>query len=144
MKMDRTNKRILALLQNNARLTATAIGKEIGLSRPAVQDRITAMENQGVIRGYHASLGEAAQLTHALMFVTIAQRPCAAAIEWLQTLDGVDTVFSLSGEIDAVVSVSVPSTRDLSNLSDRLLGSKYVSAVRTSIVLSRSMKRSAL
>lgn len=47
MQLDKTNKRILALLEKNARMSAAAIGREIGLSRPAVQDRIAAMEQGG-------------------------------------------------------------------------------------------------
>ncbi|MDO5612040.1 MAG: AsnC family transcriptional regulator [Paracoccus sp. (in: a-proteobacteria)] len=55
MQIDRTNLRILALLEKDGRISAAAIGREIGLSRPAVQGRIAALEAAGIITGYHAA-----------------------------------------------------------------------------------------
>lgn len=68
MNPDKTDKRIPALLERNARASSTAIGREIGLSRTAVQDRITRMEAGGIIQGYHVvSSQEAAGLVKALI-----------------------------------------------------------------------------
>lgn len=135
MELDQTHRRILALLQQDARMTATAIGKTVGLSRPAVQDRITAMENAGVIKGYHAQIDETASLVRGIVFVTIAQRPCDKALSWLETLEGVSAVFSLSGEVDAIVHVSVPDVAELSKMTDRILASPLIATARTSVVL---------
>jgi Lrp/AsnC family leucine-responsive transcriptional regulator len=55
-KPDRTDWRILGLLQKNARMTNTDIGKTVGLSQPAVTPRIRALEEAGVIEGYTAQV----------------------------------------------------------------------------------------
>ena len=73
MDIDRTNKRILALLRKDGRMSAAAIGRTIGLSRPAVQERISLMERSGLILGYHADVAETLGLVSAVLFIQIAE-----------------------------------------------------------------------
>jgi Lrp/AsnC family transcriptional regulator, leucine-responsive regulatory protein len=51
---DDTNRRLLAELQENARLTLAELGRRVGLSSPAVAERLQRLEQQGVIGGYRA------------------------------------------------------------------------------------------
>jgi len=133
---DRTDKRILALLEKNARMTAAAIGREIGLSRTAVQDRITRMEAEGVIEGYRVVASDrATPLVKALIFVKIAERPCDRALRWLISLEGVTEVHSLAGELDAVVTAVVPSASELSELNDRIGQSDLFSSAHSQVIL---------
>lgn len=137
MSIDRTNRRILALLERNARMSAAAIGREIGLSRPAVQDRISAMERDGTIRGYHVAADLDAGLVHAVLFVSISERPCDRALRWLAALEGVTSVASLSGELDAIAQVSVPGVAELTALNDRVAAAPFISSSTSQIVLRR-------
>lgn len=137
MAIDRTNKRILALLEADGRLGAAAIGRAIGLSRPAVQARIASMERDGTIRGYIASTDERAGLTRAVVFVGIAKRPCDEALGWLASLEGVVSVVSLAGEWDALVSVAVPGVAELSVLNDRIAASPLIARSQSQVVLRR-------
>jgi len=50
--MDSTNWKILKYLQENARVSSVEIGRKVGLSSPAVTERIKKMEDYGVIEGY--------------------------------------------------------------------------------------------
>ncbi len=52
MEIDSTNWKILQCLQKNARFSNTEIGRKVGLSSPAVAERIKRMEDYGVIEGY--------------------------------------------------------------------------------------------
>ncbi len=136
MDRDRTDKRILALLEKNARMTAAAIGREIGLSRTAVQDRITRMEATGVIQGYRVVASHyGAGVVRALIFVKIAQRPCDRALRWLISLEGVTEVHSLSGELDAVVIVVVSSAPELSILNDQIGRNALVTSAHSQVIL---------
>ena len=136
MDRDRTDKRILALLEKNARMTAAAIGREIGLSRTAVQDRISRMEADGTIQGYRVvATDNSAGLVRALIFVTIAERPCDKALRWLVSLDGVISVHSLAGELDAVATVIVPSVAELSSLNDRIGKSALIARAHSQVIL---------
>ncbi|QPC86772.1 AsnC family transcriptional regulator [Mesorhizobium sp. NBSH29] len=133
--MDRTDKRILALLEKNARLSAAAIGREIALSRTAVQDRIARMEATGVIQSYRAITAEDGGMARAMIFVAIAERPCDKALGWLAALPGVTAVHSLAGEIDAVMTVALPSLAELSSLNDKIGTSPMVASARCQIIL---------
>jgi Lrp/AsnC family leucine-responsive transcriptional regulator len=54
--LDETNQRLLAELQSNARLTLAELGRRVGLSSPAVTERLQRLEQTGVVTGYHASI----------------------------------------------------------------------------------------
>lgn len=54
--LDEIDNTIVALLVENARLTYSEIGEQVGLSRVAVKNRVAALEKQGIIKGYHADI----------------------------------------------------------------------------------------
>jgi Lrp/AsnC family leucine-responsive transcriptional regulator len=54
--LDGTNRLILAELQDDARMTLAELGRRVGLSAPAVAERLQRMEAEGVIRAYRAEL----------------------------------------------------------------------------------------
>jgi Lrp/AsnC family leucine-responsive transcriptional regulator len=54
--IDDTNRRLLAELQENARLSLAELGRRVGLSPPAVAERVQRLEQQGVILGYRAEI----------------------------------------------------------------------------------------
>jgi len=56
MKIDTTNWEILKSLQQNARLSNAEIGRKVGLSSPAVAERIKKMEDYGILKGYVAQV----------------------------------------------------------------------------------------
>ncbi len=59
MKVDVINREILQYLQQNARLSNAEIGRKVGLSSPAVAERIKKMEDYGVLKGYRAEVSYA-------------------------------------------------------------------------------------
>ena len=60
MKLDSIHSRILNLLQKNARISNTEIAKQVGISSPAVAERIKKMEDLGVISAYKAQVNYSA------------------------------------------------------------------------------------
>ncbi len=55
-QIDDINRRLLAELQEDARLTIAELGRRVALSAPAVAERIQRLEQRGVIRGYRAEI----------------------------------------------------------------------------------------
>ncbi len=134
--MDQTDKRIMAILERDGRISAAELGRQIGLSRTAVQDRISRLESNGTITGYHARLSPSGDsLIRAILFVKIAIRPCEKALLWLSGLEGVQEVASLSGDIDAVVRCAVPDLNALTKLNDRIGASELITSSTSSIIL---------
>ena len=58
-QLDDTDWAILHQLQADARLSYAEIGRRVGLSSPAVQERVRRMEDAGIIQGYHADINPA-------------------------------------------------------------------------------------
>src|SRR4028119_78272 len=56
IKLDQTDRKILEILQNNAKITNALLSKEIGLSPAPTLERVKKLENAGLIRSYHAQL----------------------------------------------------------------------------------------
>ena len=56
MQIDATNWKILQILQRNARMSVSAISREVGVTSPAVAERIRKMEDAGVLIGYKAEV----------------------------------------------------------------------------------------
>lgn len=56
MRIDSTNWKILQLLQENARMSNAEIGRKVGISSPAVAERIRKMEDSGLLMGYKAEV----------------------------------------------------------------------------------------
>jgi Lrp/AsnC family leucine-responsive transcriptional regulator len=76
--IDATNLRLLGELQADARLSVAELGRRVGLSPPAVAERLGRLERDGVIRGYHADVDPRA-LGYALSAV-IRIRPAPRQI----------------------------------------------------------------
>src|SRR3979490_3458383 len=73
--LDDTHRRLLAELQENARLSLAELGRRVGLSSPAVAERLQRLERQGVIRGYRAELDPVALGYPLRAVIRIRPRP---------------------------------------------------------------------
>lgn len=80
MLLDDVNVRLLAELQADARLSLAELGRRVGLSPPAVAERVARLERERVILGYHARLDPRA-LGYALSAV-IRAKPAPASCTW--------------------------------------------------------------
>jgi Lrp/AsnC family transcriptional regulator, leucine-responsive regulatory protein len=137
--LDTIDRRIVALLHQNAKLTFAQVGADVGLSATAVKRRVDRLERDGVIVGYGAridprALGEGIE---ALIEVYCAERVAPADVgRSLADLDQVVSAFTVSGEADAVVRARVDSIADLEKFVERLRHDSNVVRTKTLIVLS--------
>jgi Lrp/AsnC family transcriptional regulator, leucine-responsive regulatory protein len=142
--LDSTDRRIIALLQENAKRTFGEIGADVGLSSTAVKRRVDRLQEDGVIVGYGArinprALGEGIE---ALIEVYCPDRIAPADVgKTLTGLDQVVSAFTVSGEPDAVIRARVESIADLEKFVERLRHDRNVLRTRTLIVLSTLIDR---
>lgn len=73
--MDEINARIIELLKDNARLSYSEIGDQVGISRVAVKKRIDKLEKSGVIKGYRVVLGTDEYYNKRLFFIDVETKP---------------------------------------------------------------------
>lgn len=135
-QLDPTNIKLLELLKADGRRSATALGKVLGLSRTAVQDRMSRLEHKGIIAGYTVTVN--LPETHsfqALVHGVILERPCAPTLKWLRNFPDVEKVVSVSGEMDFVMWVTLPDATALSAFVDRITADKRIGKVSSQIIL---------
>lgn len=141
--MDATDLKILRALQDDGRLTNNELADRVGLSASQCSRRRSALEETGVITSYHAALSAEALGLDVLVFVqvTLATHSPDNAKRFLDLVQGLDEVqeaYSLTGESDYLVRISVPTLKDLSRLlADIFLPHPSVAHLRSSIVLDR-------
>jgi Lrp/AsnC family transcriptional regulator, leucine-responsive regulatory protein len=135
--LDKIAWKILEALQQNARLSFAELGRKIGLSTPAVAERVHRLEEAGIITGYHAAL-DMAKLgvpIRVLVRLTIhggdlqVQRTVAAVKE----LAEISRCHRITGAESFVIEANVISIRHLEVLIDKL---SALGATSTSTVLS--------
>lgn len=135
--LDVTNQRLVGLLRDNARMTATALGKVLGISRTAVQDRIIRLERLGVIAGYTIVLHPdiEAGMHKAILLIMIEVRPCEPVLRKIRRLPDITICYSVSGAIDAIAIARVRSSTGVSVLIDDIAAIDGVGSVQSSMVL---------
>ncbi|MBY0307159.1 MAG: Lrp/AsnC family transcriptional regulator [Phycisphaerales bacterium] len=110
--MDRTDRKILDLLQADSRLTGEQLGEWVGLSPSAAHRRVKALEDSGAILGYRARLSRAARGNPSTVFVQVTltdqrQATMLAFEEALAHTPQVAEAYLMSGQSDYLVKVLV-------------------------------------
>ena len=139
-KLDRTDLRILALVQRDGKLAQAEIAKRVGLSTAAVNERLKKLEKAGVIRRYAALVDPAAVGAALTAFVEVFiehPRHETTFIERMLGLDEVQECHYVTGEFSLLLKIRV---RDVEALQELLLHRlnclEGVRQTRTLIVLS--------
>jgi DNA-binding Lrp family transcriptional regulator len=148
--MDDFDIKLLAALQDDGRLTNNELGEKVGLSASQCSRRRAALEQEGVIEGYHAALSPAALGLTVLAFVQVrlATHSPDNSRRFRELVDRtaeVQEAFALTGEADYLVKIAVPDLKALSRiLNDVVLAHGSVAQVHSSVVLDRLTKSRGL
>ncbi len=137
--LDKLDWSILGELQENARLTYAELGRRVGLSAPAVADRVRALEESGVIAGYGARVRPARVGLPVSAFIRIRLR--ASNLEEIFDLarahEAVSECHRVTGSDDIIMRVRAASVDRLQRYLDDFLG---YGEITTSIVLSSAVE----
>jgi len=138
--LDETGWHILEALQDNARLSFSELGQRVGLSSPAVAERVRRMEDAGIISGYRAVVNTAkiGYPITAIMRMHSQGERCSRLNAQVREIPEVLECYRVTGEDCHFMKVMVSSVEHLESLIDRL--SMY-GQVTTSIVLSTPVIR---
>ena len=112
--MDRLDRKILKILEENSALTSEALGALVGLSASATHRRVRALESDGLILGYRARLSRAARGNPSTVFVQVTLLDQRRA-----TMEGFEAALArtaqvreahlMSGESDYLLKVLIPA-----------------------------------
>jgi Lrp/AsnC family leucine-responsive transcriptional regulator len=141
--LDGINLRLLAELQADARLSLAELGRRVGLSSPAVAERLQRLEQEEVIRGYHAELNpRALGLTlSAVIRVRPAPRQLHQVGELAQRTPEVVDCRRITGEDCYIMTAHVRSVEHLEEVIDRFAayGQTTTSIVQSAPVAARGV-----
>ena len=133
--MDKIDRKLLKLLQENARYSLKQLSEKVYLSSPAVAARIEKLEEEGIITGYHADVSLDKMGYHITAFVNLEMEPKQKP-SFLQFIGEVPNVIEcnkVSGHQSMLLKVSFPSTQELDGFIGQL---QKFGHTETQIVLS--------
>lgn len=142
MKLDKKDRQILEALQLDARQSLAAIGKRVGLSQPAMSERVRKLEDAGVIEGYGArvnlrAIGIGLQAIIRIQTTHEGIRPYIRLFEDMPEVLEADRV---TGEDCFMVRCAIAEPEDLQRVVDTLARH---GSVTTSLVLSSPVRKAA-
>ncbi|MED4886559.1 Lrp/AsnC family transcriptional regulator [Lysinibacillus fusiformis] len=111
--MDSIDGDILMHLQSDARLSMTALGKLIGLSQPAITERVKRLEEQGVIKSYRAKVSNEKVGKSIVAFILFRTTKCNNFVDYCKQASQVVECHRISGEYNYLIKVVVESTKEL-------------------------------
>ena len=132
--MDRTDYQILNLLQADSRTTLKSIGDRVGLTAPAVSERIRRMEEKGVIKRFSISIDRNQLDSNITGFILVALIPekYNQFCQFCTDTPSIISHYHLVGKFNALLRFAVEDTREL----DKLLASiKQYGDSQTSVEL---------
>jgi Lrp/AsnC family transcriptional regulator, leucine-responsive regulatory protein len=136
--LDEIDRRLVTALQADARLSYRALGRQIGLSQPAVADRVRRLEESGVLTGYRAGVdrGRAGLPVTAFLRVTCTGDKFRAVHRLAEELPAVLECHHVTGEACFIVKVAEADLTGLERTIDRFRehGETVSSVVLSSIV----------
>ncbi|MEE1228573.1 MAG: Lrp/AsnC family transcriptional regulator [Lachnospiraceae bacterium] len=133
--MDNIDKKLIALLQENARYSLKYLASQVFLSSPAVSARIEKLEKAGAITGYHASVDPLLLGYHIMAFInlTLDPREKEEFYPYVRSCRNVLECNCVTGAYAIMLKVAFPSTNELDTFIGHL--QKYGST-QTQIVFS--------
>lgn len=140
--LDATDRTLIALLQDNARMSTVALARAVGLSRTTVQERLARLEDSGVIERYTVRLGQGGDPLQAWLLLRYADGfSCDDIMPLLVDLPAVQLCHSVAGETDLMVLVHAGTPTALADLREAVIALKGVDDVTTIPVLRVTLDR---
>ena len=134
-RIDQTAWRLLRELQADARLSFSALARRVGMSTPAVAERVRRLEEAGAIVGYHATVDRAhlGRPLGAYLRLTTSASSYQRVIAMCGSLDAVIECHHITGEDCFLIRLAVTSVAELEDVIARF---RRFGTAHTSIVLS--------
>ncbi len=139
--IDAIDRAILRLLQDDARMSFSEIGRQVHLSQPAVAERVRALEDAGVIIGYHAAIDPMKLGFHISAYIHVEAKTVQETrqiVEIIREMPEVLEAHRITGRDGLLLRVIVPSVARLTSIIQEIA---TASAPATSIILASDWSR---
>ena len=145
MNLDASDRKLVTLLQANARASTAELARKLGVARTTVVARLARLEASGAIVGYTVRLGSEAAGHAVQAYVGIAVQPKSGreVVRLLSRIPELQRLASVSGEYDYMALLTAESTARLDVLLDEIGAIDGVLRTHSSVVLALRVDRSA-
>ena len=135
--MDNIDQQLLSLLRKDARASVATLAQKLGVSRGTVTNRVTKLEDAGIIVGYSVMLRPDAQPGEisAWMSIAVEGNETRSVIASLLGDPGVATLHDTNGRWDLLAELRAPNLTGLSKVLERIRLIRGISSTETSIHL---------
>ena len=135
MSIDSTDAKIIEFLRNDSRESFVDIGKKLKLSESAIRRRVKNLVGAGIIKKFTIEIGDA-NSTSAIVLISVdSSMDTTKVSSKLTKLDGVKTVYEITGQYDITVIISAPNITEINTCIDALRKIPGVSDTNTVIIL---------
>ncbi|WP_449599341.1 Lrp/AsnC family transcriptional regulator [Paenibacillus sp. Marseille-Q9583] len=119
--MDDIDKKIMQLLQYNARMPISQISKEVSMSQPSVKERIIKLKERNIISGYHTAFNLRDLNRGTTTFILIKTEHCQELTDFCNDAMEVTDLFRISGEYNYLIKVQTSTIEALAEFQDHLI-----------------------
>jgi DNA-binding Lrp family transcriptional regulator len=141
MTTDPTDRKLIALLREDARASAALLGRKLGLARTTVQSRIDRLIARRVISGFTVRMGDEREQIVAQVMITAAPKLAPRAEAALRALPEVRRLYSVSGRFDLIAVLVSDTVGEMDSAIDRIGALEGVERTESSIVLATRIDR---
>jgi Lrp/AsnC family leucine-responsive transcriptional regulator len=143
MNLDTLNWKILKCLQQNARQTNTEISKQVGMSSPAVSERIRKMEDAGIIENYNTKVSPLllGYQFKAIITLRAFMGKLKPFLTKVKSYDEVINCYRITGDENIVMEVILTDQKHLEKFIDQLI---TYGESKTQIVLSNVVENKSI
>lgn len=132
---DKIDEKIINFLRNDSRESFVDIGKKLKLSESAVRRRVRNMVDNGTIKKFTVEVGDK-NTTSAIVLISVDSTIDTSMVsDKLTKLEGVKTVYEITGQYDITVIISAPNIAEINNSIDALRKISGVIDTNTVIIL---------
>jgi len=150
MKLDDTDIKILKILQTNGRITNAKLAQQVGISPPAMLDRVKRLEKSGIISGFVALVDRKKVGMGVLAFVSVSlsAHQMSSLDNFKRTISKLEEVlecYQISGESDFILKVALKSLDGYSDfVINKLTGIEGIQNIQSTFVLDTIKNSTAL
>lgn len=136
--MNDTDRQLLSLLRDNARESIATLARKLRVSRGTVQNRLSRLEQEGVIVGYTVRVkpGTQAHRIRAVMTISIEGSTTNAVLQTLRGDPNVHTLHTTNGRWDVIAEIHADTLESFDQVLGRIRLIPGISSSETSILLS--------
>lgn len=118
--IDDIDRKIMKLLQHQARMPISQISKMVAMSQPAVKERIMKLEEKDFITGYRTEFNLQRLERGTTSFILMKTEQCQALVEFCEQAPEVTDLHRISGEFNYLIKVKTASVEELADFQDSI------------------------